>query len=123
MELLNGLKSAWKRANAIIPWHVLRLPGRFLHQHLPRGLFIRSVLIIIMPMLLLQMLVVFVFMERHWQLVTRRLSEAMTRDIAAIIDLVESFPGDGDDGDKREWVGHMDAEQLRTQRLRQHQRN
>ena len=92
MELLNGLKSAWKRANTIIPWHVLRLPGRFLHQHLPRGLFIRSVLIIIMPMLLLQMVVVFVFMERHWQLVTRRLSEALTRDIASIIELVETFP-------------------------------
>lgn len=75
-----------------VPWHLLGLPGRFLHRHLPTGLFARSALIIIIPMLLLQMVVAFVFMERHWQLVTRRLSEAMTRDIAAIIELIESFP-------------------------------
>ncbi|WP_370868952.1 ATP-binding protein [Ectorhizobium quercum] len=68
-----------------------------MHRHLPSGLFARSALIIIVPMLLLQIVVAFVFMERHWQLVTRRLSEAMTRDIATIIDLVETFPDDAID--------------------------
>lgn len=97
MELPNGLKSAWERAMAIIPWHALRLPGRIMHRYLPRGLFARSVLIIIVPMLLLQMVVAFVFMERHWQLVTRRLSEAMTRDIASIIAQVETFPASATD--------------------------
>ncbi|MCX8996564.1 ATP-binding protein [Rhizobiaceae bacterium BDR2-2] len=77
--------------------HVLDAPGRFMHRHLPSGLFARSALIIIVPMLLLQIVVAFVFMERHWQLVTRRLSEAMTRDIATIIDLVETFPDDAID--------------------------
>ncbi len=97
MEFIRRMREALGRLNGRVPWHVLGLPGRFLHRHLPRGLFIRSAMIIIIPMLLLQIVIAFVFMERHWQLVTRRLSEAMTRDIAAIIDLVESFPGDGDD--------------------------
>jgi two-component system osmolarity sensor histidine kinase EnvZ len=31
-------------------------------------------------------------MERHWQTVTQRLSTAVTRDIAAIIDMIETYP-------------------------------
>lgn len=45
-------------------------------------------------MVLLQGVVAFVFMERHWQTVTQRLSEAVTADIAAIIDVIESYPQD-----------------------------
>lgn len=97
VEWFGRLRGAVRRVNAYIPWHVLGLPGRFLHHHLPRGLFIRSAMIIIIPMVLLQVVVAWVFMERHWQLVTRRLSEAMTRDIASIIDLVETFPGQASD--------------------------
>ena len=34
---------------------------------------------------MLQRVVAFVFMERHWQLVTQRLSEAVVQDIAAVV--------------------------------------
>jgi two-component system osmolarity sensor histidine kinase EnvZ len=33
-------------------------------------------------------------MERHWQLVTQRLSSAVSADIAAVIDVYESYPQD-----------------------------
>ena len=58
---------------------------------MPKGLYGRSLIIIIAPMVLLQGVVAFVFMERHWQTVTQRLSEAVTADIAAIIDVIETF--------------------------------
>ncbi len=61
---------------------------------IPRGLYARSLIIIIAPMVLLQSVVAFVFMERHWQTVTQRLSTAVTRDIAAIIDTIETWPQD-----------------------------
>jgi two-component system, OmpR family, osmolarity sensor histidine kinase EnvZ len=67
--------------------------GRILRRNLPRGLFTRSILIIVLPMLILQTVLVFVFMERHWQMVTNRLSAAVTRDVAAIIDLLDKMPG------------------------------
>jgi two-component system osmolarity sensor histidine kinase EnvZ len=35
-------------------------------------------------------------MERHWQMVTQRLSMATTRDIAGIIDIIETYPQDAD---------------------------
>lgn len=63
---------------------------------MPKGLYGRSLIIIIAPMVLLQGVVAFVFMERHWQTVTQRLSEAVTADIAAIIDVIETYEQGGD---------------------------
>jgi two-component system osmolarity sensor histidine kinase EnvZ len=65
---------------------------RWLRRQLPMGLYARSLLIVIIPMVLLQSVVAFVFMERHWQLVTQRLSAAVTGDIAAVIDLIDAMP-------------------------------
>lgn len=64
--------------------------------YMPKRLYARSLLIIITPMILLQSVVTLVFMERHWQTVTQRLSTATTRDIAAIIEMIETFPNDDD---------------------------
>ena len=72
--------TAWKRT------------ARWLRRRLPMGLYARSLLIVIIPMVLLQSVVAFVFMERHWQLVTQRLSAAVTGDIAAVIDLIDKMP-------------------------------
>jgi len=69
---------------------------RWLRRRLPTGLYARSLLIIIIPMVLLQSVVAAVFMERHWQMVTERLSLAVTRDIAAIIEIIETYPQNSD---------------------------
>lgn len=61
---------------------------------MPKRLYARSLIIIITPMVLLQSVVAFVFMERHWQTVTQRLSTAVSRDIAAIIAIAETYPQD-----------------------------
>jgi two-component system, OmpR family, osmolarity sensor histidine kinase EnvZ len=55
----------------------------------PKGLYARALLIIITPIVVLEGVVAFVFMERHWQSVTRRLSETTARDIAALIEMYE----------------------------------
>lgn len=66
--------------------------SRTIRNLLPKGLYARSLLIIIVPMVLLQSVVAYVFMERHYQQVTRRLSQAVTQDIAALIDIYENNP-------------------------------
>ena len=38
-------------------------------------------------MVLLQCVIAYFFMERHWESVTYRLSQALTQDVAAVIDL------------------------------------
>ena len=80
------------------PREVWRQFARALADVLPKGLYGRSLLIVILPMVLLQAAVAYVFMERHWELVTHRLSYAVARDIGAIIDLYKVYPpADGDD--------------------------
>ncbi|MEL6505136.1 MAG: ATP-binding protein [Pseudomonadota bacterium] len=63
---------------------------------MPTGLFGRSLIIIIAPMIILQAILAFVFMERHWQSVTNRLSAAVVRDVAAIVDVIQTYPQDTD---------------------------
>ncbi|WP_244519714.1 ATP-binding protein [Aureimonas jatrophae] len=74
----------------------LRRGRRFFSRRTPKGLYARSLIIIIAPMVLLQSVVAFVFMERHWQTVTQRLSTAVVQDIAAVIDIIDTYPQDAD---------------------------
>jgi two-component system osmolarity sensor histidine kinase EnvZ len=50
----------------------------------------------IVPMVVLQSVVAFVFMERHWNTVTRRLSAAVVADVAGLIDVYKTYPQDKD---------------------------
>src|SRR5215510_10497699 len=63
---------------------------------MPAGLYARALLIMIVPMVVLQSVVAFVFMERHWNTVTRRLSAAVVQDIASLIDVYKGYPQDKD---------------------------
>lgn len=70
--------------------------ARRLGNAMPKGLYARSLIIIITPVVVIQTVVAFVFMEQHWQTVTARLTEAVVADIAAIIDVLETYPQDAD---------------------------
>src|SRR5579863_10068583 len=85
LRLLAQIRMQWRRG------------ARGIAEMLPKGLYKRSLLIVIVPMVLLQTAVTFVFMQHHWDLVTRRLSEAVARDVGALTDLYQSLPP-GDDG-------------------------
>lgn len=76
----------------MMPVRAYKIFARAIAARMPKGLFARALIIIIAPMVLLQSVVAYIFMERHWQTVTQRLSAAVTQDIAAIVDLVEADP-------------------------------
>ncbi len=63
---------------------------------MPKGLYARSLLIIILPMVVLQSVVAFLFMDRQWNLVTRYLSSAVTQEIATLIDVYKTYPQGAD---------------------------
>ena len=71
--------------------------NRFLERHLPEGLYPRSLLIVITPMVLLQSIMAFTFMERHWDQVTKRLSKSVAYEIAFLIRLHEQAEMSSDD--------------------------
>ena len=81
----------WQRLG---PFSWRGIPARliaYFAELAPKGLYARTLIIIIAPIVLLESVVAFTFMERHWQAVTRRLSEATARDIAALIEVYSSF--------------------------------
>jgi two-component system osmolarity sensor histidine kinase EnvZ len=52
---------------------------------LPKSLFGRSLAILITPLILLQVVIVWIFLDRHWENVTWRLSNVTANDIAYVI--------------------------------------
>ena len=86
---IERLRTAAGRASGV--WEVV---AAWIKGKMPAGLYPRSLLIIIAPMVILQSVVAFVFMERHWNTVTRRLSAAVTQDISSLIDVYRTYPQD-----------------------------
>src|ERR1700758_1846870 len=88
---LTLIRTAAGRVSAANGWM-----GNAFKSWMPTGLYARALLIMIVPMVVLQSVVAFVFMERHWNTVTRRLSAAVVSDIAALIDVYKMYPQDKD---------------------------
>ncbi|MCX2725889.1 ATP-binding protein [Roseibium salinum] len=86
---LASLSGPWKWLS-----HAYRSFSRFMYRVMPKGLFTRTFLIIVAPIVILQSVLVFVFMERHYELVTERMSEAVVRQIEAIVYVLENYPQD-----------------------------
>ena len=76
-----SLRSAAERVRGV--WAQI---WKWINSFMPKGLYARSLLIIVTPMVLLQSVVAFVFMERHWNTVTQRLSASVVQDISALIE-------------------------------------
>ncbi|MDJ0448012.1 ATP-binding protein [Methylocystis sp. JR02] len=81
-DVLSAPRQAWRR---FADW---------LHARMPKGLYARALLIVILPVVLLQSAVAYVYMERHWEVMTYRLSGAVARQVATIVDVYQTFPDD-----------------------------
>ncbi|HET7409116.1 MAG TPA: hypothetical protein VFJ13_02860, partial [Paracoccaceae bacterium] len=65
---------------------------RFINRWLPRGLFGRALLILVLPIVLLQVVVALVLLERLYDEVTEQMAEAVALELQFAIDAVESAP-------------------------------
>src|SRR6201995_405864 len=84
---LTLIRTAAGRVSAVNGWM-----GNAFKGWMPTGLYARALLIMIVPMVGLQSVVAFVFMERNWNTVTRRLSASVVQDIAGLIDIYTRDP-------------------------------
>ena len=75
---------------------------------LPRSLLGRSLLIIVTPLILLQVVSAFIFYQSHWDKVTLRLARNLAGDIATVIDLVRQNP----DPIRRAWIVGVAADHM-----------
>ena len=69
-----------------------RVFGRWIKRQMPKTLFGRSLLIIVLPVAIMQIAVTYVFFDAHWQTVTSRLSEGLAGDIAWAVESLSGRP-------------------------------
>ncbi len=78
---------------------------------LPSSLLGRSLLIIVTPLVLLQLVSAFIFFESHWQKVSMRLARGLAGDISSLIDLLHQNPGP----ENRAWIFNLAATHMEIQ--------
>ena len=66
--------------------------GRWIKRQMPKTLFGRSLLIIVLPVAIMQIAVTYVFFDAHWQTVTSRLSEGLAGDVAWAVESYQDDP-------------------------------
>jgi two-component system osmolarity sensor histidine kinase EnvZ len=71
-----------------------RILGRWIKRQLPKTLFGRSLLIIVLPVAIMQIAVTYIFFDAHWQTVTARLSEGLAGDIAWAVESYQEDPSE-----------------------------
>lgn len=65
---------------------------RQIKRWLPTSLFGRSLLIIVLPIAIMQLVVTWIFFDAHWQTVTSGLSDSLAGDIAWAVDSYQEDP-------------------------------
>jgi two-component system osmolarity sensor histidine kinase EnvZ len=64
-------------------------PRGWIKQLLPRTMFGRSLLIVVMPLILLQAIATWIFYDRHWAAISWRLSNGVVGDVALMIEALD----------------------------------
>jgi len=67
----------------------IKLPVK---RYLPRTLFGRAMLIIVVPTLFVQLISTYMFYERHWENVRKHMAIALANDVAYIVQQMEQSP-------------------------------
>lgn len=90
VQIFPSLDRAKRQTPLIRFLRIIRASFRLFERRVvPRALFARSLIIIVAPFIILLAATTYVFMERHSQLVTKRLSLAVAGEIALLIDFIE----------------------------------
>ncbi len=61
-------------------------------RYLPKSIFWRSVLIVVLPIAVMQMIVAYFFFNAHWATVTSNLTQSVAADVAVATELFERDP-------------------------------
>src|SRR3954462_6170022 len=83
-------------------------PFRALKRLLPRGLFGRSLIIIVTPVVILQGIVTYIFFERHYDVMLARMGRGAAADVVFLTNLEERYPR----GEERQQLFAMAAHNL-----------
>jgi two-component system osmolarity sensor histidine kinase EnvZ len=80
----------------------------FIKRLLPKSLLGRSLMIIIMPLVILQVIAAVIFYESHWHKVSLTMSRGVAGDIATVIDLIHR----NQDKEDMDWILDLPAKNM-----------
>ncbi|MGB0907593.1 MAG: ATP-binding protein [Maricaulaceae bacterium] len=66
---------------------------KLLKPYLPKSLYGRALLIILLPIAIMQMAVAYFFFNAHWATVTAHLSDSVAADVSVAVELYKQVPG------------------------------
>lgn len=66
---------------------------QWLKQYMPRGLYGRAALILILPVVVLQLVIAVLFAQRHFTDVTRQMTNNMARELTLVLQTANAAPG------------------------------
>ena len=81
-------------------------------RYLPKSLFGRTLLIVVLPTVLIQLVMAYAFFDRHWDSVTRQMSKTLAGDAAFLVSQLKRSPT------KAEWHVINDFERATGLRVR-----
>lgn len=94
LYVVKGISYANKKQDKLLPlWKNFKIR---LKSILPTSLFGRTIMIIIVPLILLQLTATIIFYNRHWVKMTERLSDAVSGELASTSDIIDISHADID---------------------------
>ncbi len=75
-----------------------------IREFLPKSLFGRALLILVLPTVLIQMLMTYIFFDRHWQAITRYMSYSLAGETAYLVMQLREMP----ERQKLEFTGNFE---------------
>src|SRR5690625_4169559 len=91
-----------------------------LKRLIPQSLLGRSLMIIILPLVILQVISTWAFYDRHYENITRRLSQAVAGEIAAVSEMLLAEPREVEEAEAFDMAGRhlgLDMTLLRPDRI------
>ncbi len=64
----------------------------FLKRYMPRGIYGRAALILLLPVVFLQLMVTVIFAQRHFEGVTHQMTDTVLRELKMVVQTVEDAP-------------------------------
>ncbi|WP_299147540.1 ATP-binding protein [uncultured Tateyamaria sp.] len=65
---------------------------KWLKRYMPRGIYARAALILLLPVVVVQLVVSVVFVKRHFEEVSHQMSQAAAREVRLVLTNIESAP-------------------------------
>ncbi|MBW4708125.1 HAMP domain-containing protein [Roseobacter sp. YSTF-M11] len=70
----------------------------WLKHYMPRSLYARAVLILLLPVVFLQLVVTVLFLTRHFEDVTQQMTDTVARELRLVLDIIDRAPDRGSVG-------------------------